>query len=288
MARSAAFRRETPGSDGRRLLLFTAGLGLLMLSVPGSKREVYLLPLLPAFAIGVAGWLDGVGKPGAVETRDRRALLAMGGFAAFLVLLLGVATAWLAWAPRIPAAAAPVRNTVSTAFLGTFALCALALGIGIVAGLARRWRTAPSVAWAVAVWLVVTLGLGTAAEALFDPIKRPDELMSAIAARFPGREPVPAYLPPVVSNEAIFGIIEFKLGRLTHPLSTPEDVRAWLAAHPGAPILIRMEQLKRLPPDLRQGLIFLYDEKGRKSAPFGIAVEKGAVNGTASHMQNDL
>jgi 4-amino-4-deoxy-L-arabinose transferase-like glycosyltransferase len=273
MARSAAFRRETPGSDGRRLLLFTAALGLLMLSVPGSKREVYLLPLLPAFAIGVAGWLDGVGEPGTVESRDRRAFLALGSFAAFLVLLLGVATAWLAWAPRIPAAAAPVRNMVSPAFLGGFAAFALALGIGIVVGLARRWRTAPSVVWVLAVWLVVTLGLGTGAEALFDPIKRPDELMNAIAARFPGREPVPAYLPPVVSNEAIFGIIQFKLGRLTHPLSSPEDVRAWLAAHPGAPILVRMEQLKRLPPELRQRLVFVYDETGRKSAPFGIAVE---------------
>jgi 4-amino-4-deoxy-L-arabinose transferase-like glycosyltransferase len=286
MARSAAFRRGTPGSDGRRLLLATAALGLLMLTVPSSKREVYLLPLLPAFAICVAGWLDGVGSGEAVEPRDRRTLLALGIFAAFLVLLLGIGTAWLAWAPHVPAAAAPVRNTVSSAFLSGFALCALALGIWIVMGLARRWRTAPSVTWVVAVWIVVTLGLGTGAEALFDPIKRPDELMIAIAARFPGREPVPAYLPPVVSNEAIFGIIEFKLGRLTHPLSSPEDVQAWLAAHPGAPILVRMEQLKRLPPELRQRLVFVYDETGRKSAPFGIAVEKDGAGGAAPLMQN--
>ena len=288
MARSASFRRGTPGSDGRRLLLTTAALGLLMLTVPSSKREVYLLPLLPAFAVCMGAWLDGVGAGEAIERRDRRTLLALGVFAAFLVLLLGVATAWLAWAPHVPKAAVPVRNTVSTVFLSGFALCALALGAGIVAGLARRWRTAPSVIWVVAVWLLVTLGLGTGTEALFDPIKRPDELMAAIAARIPGRQPVPAYLPPVVSNEAIFGIIQFKLGRLTHRLSTPEDVQAWLAGHPDAPILIRMEQLKRLPPELRGRLSFLYDETGRKSAPFGIAVEKGTggPGGAAPLMQN--
>jgi 4-amino-4-deoxy-L-arabinose transferase-like glycosyltransferase len=288
MARSAALRRRTPGSDGRRLLLTTAALGLLMLTVPSSKREVYLLPLLPAFAICLGAWLDGVGNGEAVEPRDRRALLALGIFAAFFVLLLGAGTAWLAWAPRVPAAAAPVRNTVSTAFLGGFALCALALGIWIAMSLTRRWRTAPSAAWVVAVWLAVALGLETGAEALFDPIKRTDELMMAIAARFPGRDPVPAYLPPVVSNEAIFGIIQFKLGRLTHPLSTPEDVQALLVAHPGASILVRMEQLKRLPPEMRQRLAFLYDETGRKSAPFGIAVWKGTggAEAAAPLMQN--
>jgi 4-amino-4-deoxy-L-arabinose transferase-like glycosyltransferase len=288
MARSAAFRRGAPGSDGRRLLLATAALGLLMLTAPSSKREVYLLPLLPAFAVCVASWLDGVGKPGEIETRDRRALLALGIFAAVLVLLLGVGTAWLAWAPQIPKAAVPVRNTVCTTFLGGFALCALALGIGIVTGLARRWRTAPSVAWVLTVWLVIALGLETGAETLFDPIKRPDELMGEIAVHFPGREPVPAYLPPVVSNEAILGTIGFKLGRLTHRLSTPEDVQAWLASHPGAPILIRMEQLHRLPPELRQGLVFLYDERGRQSAPFGIAVERGVAGGAAAPLMHDL
>jgi hypothetical protein len=142
------------------------------------------------------------------------------------------------------------------------------------------------VGWVIAILLLVAFGLETAVEALVDPIKRPDELMAAIATHFSGNEPVPAYLPPVVSNEAIFGILGFKLGRLTRPLSTPGDVQAWLAAHPGAPLLVRMEQLKRLPPELRQGLVFVYDETGRKSAPFGIAVEAGRGEEKAPLMQS--
>src|SRR4029077_11659889 len=127
------------------------------------------------------------------------------------------------------------------------------------AGLARQWRTSPSVGWAIAVLLLVAFGLETAVEALVDPLKRPDELMAAVALHFPGREPVPAYLPPVVSNEAIFGVIGFKLGRLTRPLFTPEDVQTWLAAHPGAPLLVPMEQLKRLPPGLRPRVPLLFE-----------------------------
>ena len=140
----------------------------------------------------------GVGRPGELAGRDRRALLALGIFAAVLPLLLGAAALWLAWAPRAPQGAVPVRSSV------------------------------------------------------------------------------PAYLPPVVSNEAIFGIIGFKLGRLVRALTTPEDVEAWLASHPGMPIVIRMEQFWRLPPELRRRLRFVYDERGRKAAPFGIAVEASA------------
>ena len=281
MLRSGRCRAGSPGSEGHRLLLATAGLGLLLLTVPATKREVYLLPLLPAFAVCAAGWLDGVGRPGEAASRDRRALLALGIFAALLPLLLGAAALWLAWAPHVPKGAVPVRNSVPAPLLTGFGVAALILGGALAAGLIRRWRSAPSVRWVIAALIVVTLGLEAGAEALIDPVKRSDELTRAIAANFPGREPVPAYLPPVVSNEAIFGIIGFKLGRLTHPLSTAEDVEAWLASHPGAPILVRMEQFWRLPLDLRRRLRFVYDERGRKAAPFGIAVE------AASNMQNN-
>jgi 4-amino-4-deoxy-L-arabinose transferase-like glycosyltransferase len=281
MLRSGRCRLGQPGNEGHRLLIATAGLGLLLLTFPATKREVYLLPLLPAFAVCAAGWLAGVGRPGETGARDRRALLALGVFAAALPLLLGAAALWIAWAPHLPTGAVPVRNSVSAAALDGFAAAALVLGGALAAGLIRRRRPGPSARWVVVALILVTLGLETGAEALVDPVKRSDDLTAAIAADFPGRAPVPAYLPRVVSNEAIFGIINFKLGRLTKGLATPEEVEAWLASHPGAPILVRMEQFWRLSPDLRGRLRFVYDERGRKAAPFGIAV------GTAAQdMQN--
>jgi 4-amino-4-deoxy-L-arabinose transferase-like glycosyltransferase len=269
--RSGIFRREAAGSSGHRLLLATAAIGLLMLSVPSSKREVYLLPLLPAFAVCVAGWLDGLGKPGSFKPLDRRTLLTLGGFAAFLPLVLGAAALGLAWAPRIPAGAIPFRGAVPATATAVFGAGALLLGIVLALGLARRWRSGPAPAWVLAALLLLTFGIETALEALADPVKRPDELTAALAVHFRDVSAIPAYLPPGLSNEAIFGIVGFKLGRTVHPLSTPEEVRAWLAAHPGAPLLVRMEKLERLPPDLQQELVFVYDERGRRSAPFGIA-----------------
>jgi 4-amino-4-deoxy-L-arabinose transferase-like glycosyltransferase len=276
--RSGIFRREAAGSAGHRLLLATAAIGLLMLSVPSSKREVYLLPLLPAFAVCVAGWLDGLGKPGTFKPLDRRTLLTLGGFAAFLPLVLGVAALGLAWAPRIPAGAIPFRGAVPATLTAVFGVGSLLLGIVLAVGLARRWRPGPAPAWVLAALLLLTFGLEMAVEPLADPVKRPDDLTAALAVYFPGLpggSSIPAYLPPGQSNEAIFGIIGFKLGRTVHPLSTPEEVRTWLAGHPGAPLLVRMEKLERLPPDLQKDLVFVYDERGRRSAPFGIAVWRG-------------
>jgi 4-amino-4-deoxy-L-arabinose transferase-like glycosyltransferase len=269
--KSGIFRRAAVGSAGHRLLLATAAIGLLMLSVPSSKREVYLLPLLPAFAVCVAGWLDGLGKPGTFKPLDRRTLLALGGFAVFLPLALGGAALGLAWAPRIPAGAAPFRGAVPAAVTAVFGIGSLLLGIVLAVGLARRWRTGPAPAWVLAALLLITFGIEIAVEPLADPVKRPDDLTAALATYFRHDSAIPAYLPPGQSNEAIFGIIGFKLGRIVHPLSTPEEVRAWLAAHPGAPLLVRMEKLERLPADLREELNFVYDDRGRRSVPFGIA-----------------
>ena len=275
MLRSGLFRRETSGSDARRLLLATVGLGILMLSVPASKRDLYLLPLLPAWSVCVAGWLDRVGKRKGKESLDRRTLLAVAGFAAFLPLLLGGFALAVAWAPGIPKGVMILRNAQPAGILAGFGLVALAAGGAMAFETVRRRREPPAAGWVLALLVLVVLGLETAAEALVNPIKEMDELTAAIAERFPGQGPVPGYLPPVVSNESIFGIIGFKLGRKTLPLDTPEEVRAWLAGHPGDPLLVRMEQLERLPPDLREGLEFVYDERGRQAAPFGIAVWKG-------------
>src|SRR5262249_30461754 len=59
--------------------------------------------------------------------------------------------------------------------------------------------------------------------------------------------------------------------RGTRPLTGRDGLGAWLRAHPGAPVLFRMRQARRLPAGLLQELHFAYDETGRKASPFGIA-----------------
>ena len=45
-----------------------------------------------------------------------------------------------------------------------------------------------------------------------------------------------------------------------------------MASHPGASVLFRMQQARRLPAALLRDLRFTYDESASKVSPYGIAV----------------
>jgi 4-amino-4-deoxy-L-arabinose transferase-like glycosyltransferase len=277
MLRAGAFRRREPGGEARRLLLATAGLGVLLLSAATTKREIYLLPLLPAWSAAVAWWLDRVAERGAGDPWDRRTLNALSGFALLPLVLVGIAALAVAWAPRLPRSLAVLRGAVPPARSAVFGLSALAVAALVALLLARGRGSASRVSRLAAAAVLVSLGIETGVMALVDPVKRMWDTTAAIAGSFPGAGPVPAYLPPGASNESIFGIVEFELGRRTFALQTPEQLAAWLRDHPGAPVLFRMEQARRLPDGLRRGLRFVYDETGRKASPFGIAVPVSAA-----------
>jgi len=287
MLRAGVFRSGGPGSEPRRLLLATAGLGVLMLSAAATKRELYLMPLLPAWSACVAWWLAGIGEGGAGRSWDRRALLILLGFAAGLTLLLSAAALGIAWAPRLPDSLALARTSLSGGQVEMFGLAALLAGAALLVLLIRRWQ-APPVAAIAAAYLLFFLAAETELQALIDPLKRMDELTVAISRQCPGTGPVPAYLPPLASNESLFGIIGFKLGRQTLPLTTAEAVRSYFESHPGAAVLLRSEQARRLPPAVLGRMRFVYDETGRKALPWAIAVwsqppREAKLSGIAGH-----
>lgn len=93
----------------------------------------------------------------------------------------------------------------------------------------------------------------------------------AFVACFAGIGSVPAYLPPKFSPESVYGIISFDLGRRTLPLSTPDQLRAWIEQKPGARVVLRADEASHLPADLLGRAVILYDERGRKASPFVIA-----------------
>ena len=269
-------RGAEPGSDTRRLLLSTVGVGIVLLSVAASKRELYLLPLLPAFAAGVAWWLDGATR--AQESpRDRPTLLALLGLGAVLPLLVWGAAVFVRVKPPRQAVLAPLQAALSPAVLAAWGVAALLVSGIAVAGLLRGRRKAACLgpAWVLLPFLLLFLAVQTAVKAAVDPVKSLDDLTTAIARLSPGTEPVPAYLPPRQSSESLFGIVGFHLNRRTLPLTTPEEVQKYFAEHPGARIVFRMEEARQLPDELRRRLRFLYEETGRKAAAFGIAESSG-------------
>lgn len=272
MWRAGVFRRGGPGCEPRRLLLATLGLGVLLLTAASSKREMYLMPLIPAWSVCVAWWLAGVGGNGSERAWDRRALLTLLDFAGGIFLLLGGLSLWIGWASHLPAALGPVQAVVSKGFLLSFGC--MSLGIGVVLSVELiRWRQAgPPVARVVTAMLLLFLVLQTAVQALIDPVKEMGQMTAEVARRIPGSGLVPAYLPPGQSNEVVFGMIGFKLGRRVLPLTSPEELRAWFGARPGSAVLFRAPQAKKLPPELLAGLRFLYDETGQKASPYALVI----------------
>jgi 4-amino-4-deoxy-L-arabinose transferase-like glycosyltransferase len=274
MLRAGAFRGGERGGETRRLLLASAGLGALLLSAAATKREIYLLPLLPAWSAAVAWWLAGVAERGPGGAWDRRTLKALAGFAVLLPLLLGAALLAVAWIPWASRRLAVLGGSEPPSRLVVYALSALALGVLVAVFLAHGPGEGPRGVRLAAALALVSLGLETGLMVLTDPVKRMSEMTAAVAANFPGTGPIPAYLPEG-SNESIYGILGFELGRRTLALRTPDELAAWLRAHPSSPVLFRMKQARRLPASLLRELHFAYDETGRKASPFGIATAAG-------------
>ncbi len=279
MLKAGVLRRGTgePGSDSRRLLFSTVCVGIVLLSLAASKRELYLLPLLPAFAACVAWWLDGATRQQEGRSWDRPTLLALLGLGAALPLLLWGIAVFVRVSPPRQAALAPLQEALSPGVLAAWGVAALAISgtaaRGFVRG--RRATSSPGPARVLLPFLLLFLAVQTGVKAAVDPVKSLDDLTAAIARLAPGTEPVPAYLPPRQSSESLFGIVGFNLNRRTLPLTTPEEVQEYFAGHPGARVVFRMEEARQLPPELRGRLRFLYDETGKKAAPFGIAEYSG-------------
>jgi 4-amino-4-deoxy-L-arabinose transferase-like glycosyltransferase len=276
MLKSGLLRRRrdvpaAPGSEARALLFSTVILGILFLSVAASKRELYLLPLLPAFSVCVAWWLEGIGENRAERCWDRPTLNLLTGLAIALPLLLWGAALIVKLAPPRQADLAPLRNGLSAAVLVAFGLVALSGSGVLLIHLLRSRRTEITPIWVVVPFLLLFMAVESGLKALVDPVKTLSGMTAAVARHLPRTDPVPAYLPPGVSNESLFGILGFDLGRRTRPLTTPEELQSWFERNPGALVLFRAEQLRRLPPDLVRRLRTVYDETGRTASPYAIA-----------------
>ncbi|HVT59329.1 MAG TPA: glycosyltransferase family 39 protein [Thermoanaerobaculia bacterium] len=283
-------------AEARHLLLACCGIGVLLLSVAASKRTLYLVPLLPALAINVAWWLAGLrqdGPPAPERRWDRATALLLLALAAVLPALLWLAALGLRWAP--PDSLARVLPTLPTLqTLRTLRTSALQAGLdaprlaaGGLAALAAsglllarllahlRRRTLPAAAWLLVPYLALLVVYQTAVKAAVDPIKNLHDLTAAIARLSP--PPVFAYQP----SEAALGIIGFDLGWAVVPIADPRQLAELLASHPAARVVVTLDALGRLPPELRRQLVLLYDESGLKASPYAV-VTMGSPTSTTS------
>jgi 4-amino-4-deoxy-L-arabinose transferase-like glycosyltransferase len=173
---------------GLRLCLATSGSVLLALSISGTKRSLYLVPIYPCVALGVGVWMAGELRQALWERRLEDTLLRLLRLSALacapLVLLRLSAWPWALWSVALLAAGwlvarrpAPGRRA---AYAGTALLVCLA-----------------------------TVHLFATFKAYFDPSKSFVPVVRAIERYVPANAPLYGFQPP----EATLGAIGFYTNR---------------------------------------------------------------------------
>jgi len=180
--------------DGLRLLLATTLPVVVALSLAGTKRALYLDPILPEVALWVGAWMvsdRGLGGwPQAAERGFRALLLGLALVSPLLALLHPGPARAAAWGP------------------------ALALVLGVWA-----WRAPPRglleqrLATALAVW-VLAVNLLLAGLPRLDRSKSFSPFVASLERRVPAQAPLFAFEP----DETLLGVVGFYTGRRLLPV----------------------------------------------------------------------
>ena len=188
------------------LLRFAAAMTiapLAVLSLASSKREVYLLPLLPALALLMATSVEDRIEAEASTPRPGAWTRFGDWLQAAILGLIGLAPA--AWHVVTSRAVTPVSAILGLAGLAS----AVALGVAVVRRELRRafWIGAASMAVAFA-------GVATLVVPKVDAIKNMQPFIAGIDALLPARAPLPA----IGADETLLGIVPFVTGRKVLPV----------------------------------------------------------------------
>lgn len=242
-------RRDDPTA---RFLLAAAAFVVAFFSISTEKRELYVLPAVPAFALLVAASVAAVAFRPAAEAPPgvgRRWLIAAQAASGWLLGLVGAA---------LPFAAAG-RDEVPAWIAGTVAAVLLATGAAVLWGCRRSLPTAvlaPAAGFAAAYLVVVSF-----AYPALEPRKsaRPFAQLIAMAtaeARA-GGEPVMTHdLSNLPEAFAFYGD-----GFYTVPVEDPRAIARHLRRGGEAWAVIRRDTLEALAPEVRARVIVVAEDR---------------------------
>ncbi len=236
LALPAAFASGVRGrADRARFLALLALAGVLLLSIPSGKRDLYALPLFPAASVLPGVWLSRAG----VRKLDRASFAVMVLLVALALVaagvgLLGVATGRIA--------AEPITEAVKKDSLLMVSAMLTGAGLG-VAWLAARPLRAPVVAGAL---VLLALVFHAALRPLIDPLKNLEPGALEIARAVPESEPILAFAP----DETTRAVVPFYSGRILVETDEPETARH---------LVVIDSAEKKLPEEARRGLVKIAD-----------------------------
>lgn len=252
MIKGSTLARAWRGGRTRWLgLIFVTG--VLLLSVPSGKRDLYLMPLLPAASVPVGVWLSRVGsrRGGAWDAGTVRTV----SIAADLVIVaIGIACVYVATAkPLLDLIPAAVRDRLHTEREGcgevAFVSCLLLVWAG---GLGLRGQ---------AKWLKGTLRVAVLfpiviALVHFGVFPRLDVLrdMSAGSREIAALVPADEKLLALSADETTLATVPFHSGRILANVEDPAEVLKAFDSGATKHLVVMDKDVRKLTPALKQRL----------------------------------
>ncbi len=226
-----AILRRDHRRGAARFLAWSVAAGVLLLSLPATKRGLYVVPLYPALAAVIGTWLSRVGSR-AGSRLDRPTLVVLLLACAVIAAAAAAFCGALAWGQPPSARYATAFQVMarSNAHGPELVVMIAAIGFVVLAGLtvlaARRQRTAVAAAATAALWPGVFLLLWGFVLPLLDPLKNMDAGASEIATHVPMRESLVGFN----LDETTRAVIPFYSGRLIENITSADELGARLAA----------------------------------------------------------
>jgi 4-amino-4-deoxy-L-arabinose transferase-like glycosyltransferase len=226
--------------------------GLLLLSIPSGKRDVYALPLFPAAAAVLGVWLSRVGSRRG-SGLDRVALAAL---SAVLVLcgLAGAGALAAIVVQRVPEPLMEIARTLAARRGGEVLLAAAAclatLALWVAWLATRRSEAAAAARSFAAALLAFTFVAQAGLRPLIDPAKDLREGALEIARSVPESEP----LLGLALDETTRAVVPFYTGRLIRSVETSERALAELESGPARHLVVQEGAERRLDEATRKRL----------------------------------
>jgi len=248
------WRKRHPAEWNRPALLFVASVfpvGLLLLSVPGAKRQLYLLPLLAPLGVAVGVWLASALAGGRASRLDRGSQVVLLGVAGLALVGITGVVAILCLASReflerysIYMQSRPPLATVA-ALLASTVIAAAGLGVWAFRLWRRRAREAGPMVAATVLALFV-LG-GSLLFAVSDSHKTFRPFLAELKAAGGLSQDVAGYK----LDEVTLGLLALEGGAMPRLTRAGDSLRRWAMDGVVGRLLVERDRLDDVPEAIR-------------------------------------
>ncbi len=224
------FRDKMPQNwncSGLRFVSIIFPLGLVLLSLPGTKREVYLMPLLAPLAVHIATWATAISRQESPSRISRVTTNLVGTVSAILpalialiirVLALLLAPLGLLRPPRLASLPVLLRNWSTAVF-----------------SIANSWRTKTR---AIPVFAGLLFTIMLMINLFAWQVLGSGRFLRPITVDLAALDALPPRLVGYKLHESMRGALPFYTGTIVRNLQSPAEISHYVKENPGGLLLI--------------------------------------------------